>query len=491
MRTVTASASASVKSSTADAHEPRYPPSGGPHPWAFALLGATQITLIFALTLVTVPLPTIGAQLGVPQSGMILISAGYGLTFAGLLLFGGRLADRYGGRRLFVLGLVVFLVASAAGALAPDFVTLVAARFSQGAGAALVAPAAVAVLRALFTDPHRYGRAMAAWGGLSIIGATSGTLVAGVVTTWVSWRWMFLAPVLVALAALLLTRRLLPEAPPQGRARLDIPGGLLATAGISLLSYGILVTEEHSWSAPQVLVPLVAGVTLLGAFLAVETRTRDPLLPLGFLTDRNRATALVALALTSAGTALLFVLVVLYLQRIQGWTPMATSAAFVPYAVALLGTGRVAGPLITSLGARRVAAAGLAIAGCGALLLSGLQPNSGFVTAVLPGVLLVPVGAALSFAATAVLVTVTAPPHQSGLAGGVMNTAMESGASAGMVLLVTVATSRTARLAADGAAQDAATTSGYAWAFAACGALLLLWGGVLAVTGRSRRSRRG
>ncbi|MBB4935266.1 MFS family permease [Lipingzhangella halophila] len=465
-----------------------HPPS--PARAAFTLLAATQITLIFALTLVTVPLPAIGRELGVPQSGLIMISAGYGLAFSGLLLFGGRLTDRYGGRRLFLLGLVVFLAASVAGAAAPGFASLVTARFAQGVGAALVAPAAVAVLRASLPDAERYGRAMATWGGLSIIGATAGTLVSGFVATWVSWRWMFLVPVLVALVGLLLARRLLPEAPPAGRAALDLPGGLLATAGISLLSYGILVTEEHSWTAPAVLAPLMTGIVLLCAFVAVEARTRDPLLPLGFLADRERAPALVALALTSAGTALLFVLVVLYLQGVQGWTPMATSMAFLPYAVALLGTGRAAGRLIASFGARRVGAAGLAIAGVGALLLSALEPQSSFATGVLPSMVLLPVGAALSFAATAVLITASAPRRQTGLAGGVMNTAMEFGGSAGLVLFVTVATSRTAHLAADGAAQTIATTSGYAGAFAVSGALYLLWGGVLSIAGRTRATGR-
>ncbi|RNL85880.1 MFS transporter [Halostreptopolyspora alba] len=461
------------------------PPLDSPRA-AFSLLAAVQITLIFALTLVTVPLPIIGRELDVPQSGLILISAGYGLAFSGLLLFGGRLTDRYGGFRMFVLGLTVFLVASVAGAVSPGFGALVAARFAQGAGAALAAPAAVAVLRALFPDPDRYGRAMATWGGLSVIGATAGTLLSGVVVTWVSWRWLFLVPVLVALFGLLLARRLLPEASPAGRTALDVPGGLLATAGISLLSYGVLASEEHSWSAPAVLGPLTAGVVLLFAFVAVEARVGEPLLPLGFLTDRERVTGLVALTLTSAGTALTFVIIALYLQGVRGWSPMVTSAAFLPYAVALIGTGRVAGRLIASLGARRVAAVGLAIAGVGALLLATLEPRGGFATGVLPGMILLPVGAALSFAATAVLITATAPRRQTGLAGGVMNTAMEFGASVGLVLLVTVATSRTAHLAGDGSAQAVATTSGYAWAFAVSGVLYLVWGGVLALAGPRR-----
>jgi len=191
---------------------------------AFALLGTVQVTLIFTITVVAVPLPVIGRQLSLDGSELVIVSAAYGLSFSGLLLFGGRLADRCGGRRMFFTGLVVFAVASAAAPAPSGFAVLAAARFGQGVGAALVAPAAMVVLRAVFPQPSRYAHAMATWGGLSVLGATAGIVRSGLVAALVSWRWMFAIPLLVAAVALLLTRWLLPAGAPGLRVALDLPG---------------------------------------------------------------------------------------------------------------------------------------------------------------------------------------------------------------------------------------------------------------------------
>ncbi|HEY3951795.1 MAG TPA: MFS transporter [Streptosporangiaceae bacterium] len=250
---------------------------------AFALLGTVQVTLIFTITLVAVPLPAIGREFGLGTSGLVLVSAAYGLAFSGLLLFGGRLADRFGGRPLFTTGLAVFAVGSAVAAAAPDTATLIAARFTEGIGAALTAPAAMTLLPRLFPDPGRHARAMATWGGLSVLGATAGIVLSGVVTTWVSWRWMFVIAVLVSLTARLLTPRWLPATgPPRRRPALDPPGAVLATAGITLLSYGLVISGGHAWSRASVLIPIAAGLGLLAAFAVAESRRRDPLLPAAF-----------------------------------------------------------------------------------------------------------------------------------------------------------------------------------------------------------------
>ncbi|MEU8763982.1 MFS transporter [Streptomyces sp. NPDC048659] len=426
-------------------HTPRSSASPSPAP-AFALLGTVQATLIFTLASLAVPLPRIGAELRLDRAELILLSAAYGLTFAGLLLFGGRLADRYGGRQALTAGLLVFGAASALAPLAPGYGTLLAARFAQGLGAALVAPAAMGLLRALYPAPAAYGRAMATWGGLSVLGATAGNLLSGVISAAASWRWSFAVPVAVAAAALLLGPRLLPGTGPAkgpGAARgLDLPGALLATTGISLASYGLVLTDTSPWSSAAVLVPLLGGAALLAGFALVERRAADPLLPPAFLRDRRRGLGLAGVALTASGTAGVFVLLSLGLQDGRDWSALRTSGAFVPFAAALLLAGRAAGPLIRRYGAGRATAAGLATgaAGLGLLAATGLDPAVPYAYGLLPGLLLLPAGAAVSFAGSSVLATEGVPPERGGLAGGVLNTAMELGPTVVFAAVLTLGT---------------------------------------------------
>ncbi|MGW6394023.1 MFS transporter [Streptomyces sp. NPDC055103] len=410
------------------------------HRGGFALLGAVQMTLIFTLAALAVPLPRIGAEFRLDRADLILLSAAYGLTFAGLLLLGGRLADRYGGRRILTAGLLVLGATSALAPLAPGYEALLAARFGQGVGAALVAPAAMAVLRALFPAPAAYGRAMATWGGLSVLGATAGNLLSGVIAAATSWRGTFAVPVAVALAALLLAPRLLPATPPGAGRALDLPGALLATAGITLASFGLVLTDARSWGSAPVLVPLLTGLALLAAFVAVERRTADPLLPPDFLRDGRRGLGLAAIGLTAAGTSTVFVLLSLALQEGRGWSAPLTSASFAPFAVALLGSGRLAGPLIGRYGPGRVTGAGLgtAAAGLGLLAATGFDGSVPYAYGLLPGLLLLPAGCALSFAGAAVLATEGVPADRAGLAGGVLNTAMELGPTVLFAALLTL-----------------------------------------------------
>ncbi|MER5882354.1 MFS transporter [Streptomyces sp. NPDC001941] len=410
----------------------------------FALLGTVQVVLIFTLAAIAVPLPRIGREFGLDRADLLLLSTAYGLSFAGLLLLGGRLTDRYGGRRVLTAGLVVFALASALGPLAQGYGTLLTARFAQGVGAALVAPAAMGVLRALFPSPLAHGRAMATWGGLSVLGATAGNLGSGAVSAALSWRWTFAVPLATAAVALALAPRLLPATPPGPGRSLDVTGAALATAGIILASYG-LVTGSAA--------PAVGGVALLVAFPLVERRARDPLLPPDFLRDRRRLLGLAAVALTAAGTATAFVLFSLALQEERGYSALAVSGAFVPFALVLLLAGRAAGPLISRFGARAVTAGGLATGAAGLALLAatGTNPQLPYATALLPGLLLLPAGSAASFAGAAVLATEGVPAHRTGLAGGVLNTAMECGPTVLFALLLTLG-GDTASLAATAAA---------------------------------------
>ncbi|OYD61021.1 MFS transporter [Rhodococcus sp. OK302] len=428
---------------------------------AFAVLAVVQATLIFTITLIAVPLPLIGREFGLDSSGLVLVNAAYGLPYSGLLLFGGRLTDRFGGRQLLVIGLAIFGLASLAGAFAPTFTALVVARFVQGIGAALTAPAALAILRAVFTDGAAFGRAMAAWGGVSVLGAAAGTVVSGAITTWVSWRWMFVIPVVVTTLTLALHRRLFPAAEPDTAGSppgLDPLGAVLATLGISIGSYGLILSLENSWTSAGVLVSLVIGLALLVAFTVIERRVRQPLLPAGFIGRGQRLFGLVGILLSAAGSGLIAFLLALYLQNERGWTTLATAGAFIPYTAALIASNRAAGPLIGRFGAMRVATAGLIISATGLALLANLHPDTDFVVGLLPGLILLPAGASLVFSAGAVLAIAGVPASQSGLAGGVMNTAMELGPTVGFAVLMAVAATRID------------TIDGYAWAFGAAAA---------------------
>ncbi|MEW2175393.1 MFS transporter [Streptomyces sp. NPDC005406] len=410
------------------------------HRYAFALLGTVQTTLIFTLAAIAVPLPLIGREFGLRRPDLILLSSSYGLTFAGLLLFGGRLADRYGGRRTLAVGLLLFAAASGAAPFAPGMGALLAARLVQGAGAAVVAPAAMAVLRVVHPSPTAYGRAMATWGGLSVLGATAGNLLSGVIVSLLSWRWTFVVPLVVAVAALALSSRSLPlTAPRRGRA-LDLPGALLATAGITLASYGLVVTDVRPWSSAGVLVPVLGGAGLLIAFLYAERRARDPLLPLRFLLDQRRALALTAIALSACGTAMTSVVLSLHLQQTRGWSPLQTSAAFVPFALALIASGRAAGPLVSRYGAGAVTTTGLGTGAAGLVLLAstGLHAHTPYAYGLLPGLVLLAAGTAAAFGGAAVLTTEGVPARQTGLAGGVLNSAMELGPTVLFALLLTL-----------------------------------------------------
>ncbi|MET9126268.1 MFS transporter [Streptomyces sp. NPDC004528] len=420
---------------------------------ASVLLGSVQTMLIYTLSAIAVPLPEIGREFGLARTDLILLSAAYGLSFAGLVLFGGRLADRYGGRRALTAGLALFVVASAVAPLAQGVGVLLVARFAQGAGAAVVAPAAMAVLRTVFPAPAEYGRAMATWGGLSVLGATAGNVLSGVISSLLSWRWALAVPLLVAIAALALAPRLLPGTPPHRGRTLDLPGAVLATAGITLASYGFVVTDGRPWSSAGVLAPLFGGTALVVAFWCVERRARDPLLPPGFLVDRRRALALTATALSACGTGMTFVVLSLHLQQDRAWSPLLTSVAFVPFAVTLVASGRTAGPLIGRYGARAVTAAGLGTAAVGLDLLAftGFDTHTPYAYGLLPGLVLLPAGAAASFAGAAVLATADVPHQQSGLSGGVLNTAMELGPTVLFAVLLTLG-SDAASLAATGAA---------------------------------------
>lgn len=419
----------------------------------FAVLAVVQATLIFTIALITVPLPEIAVQFSLGSTELLLLQVAYGLPFSGLLLFGGRLADRFGGRRMLPIGLLLFAAASLGAALAPGYEALTAMRFTQGVAGAMVAPAAIAALRSIFPGPAEFGRVMATWGGVSVLGAIVGFVASGIVTTWLSWRWMFAVPLAVAALGLVALPRLLPGAAAGQRPRLDLGGAALATLGISSASYGLTASNDHAWSSAMVWLPLAIGVALLLAFLLVERRVGDPLLPLGFLARPCRVVGLAGMMAAAAGSLLLEYVLSLYLQEVHDWTGLGVAGGFLPFAVALLASNTFAARLVGRFGAASTLTGGLLLCGAAMGLLAAIGRETDYVSGILPGSVLLAIGLSLVFSGAAVLSTANVPQRQAGLAGGVMNTAMELGPTVGFALLMTVAVTQ------------ADAVRGYAWAF--------------------------
>jgi MFS family permease len=386
---------------------------------ALVLLGAVQVTLIAAITVITVALPAIGRDLHLDESGLVLVSSAYGVSFGSLLLLGGRLADSFGRRRMLVTGMIIFGLASAGAGLAPGPGLLVIARLAEGAGAALAAPAAMALLSVVFPDPHRRMRVLATWGVLSSTGAIAGTVLSGVLITWIPWRWVFAAPAAMAAVAVTAAPRVLPAGPAPAGGRIGWPQALLVTAGLAALIYGL---QRSGWA-------VLAGVALLALFIVAERRSATPLMPLPFL--GRRALPLAAVLVCAATMATAFFLLSLYLQQVRGLSALQTSAVFLLSAPAAA-AGPLAGRLIRRFGTRSILAAGLLLAAGGLLLLSRLDvPYAGLV--------IFPFGAGLAFSAAMVAAMQDAGEQQSGLAGGLVNTAMETGPPLGLTVLTLIA----------------------------------------------------
>ena len=402
---------------------------------AFGALALVHAGLIAAISLIALGLPAIREEMGLEETQLTLITAGYGLAFSGLLILGGRLGDAWGPRRTFAAGTALFGVASLAGALAPDYPLLLAARFVQGAGASLAAPAALTLAGALF-GPDRRRWALAVWGSLSAAGAVAGLLLSGPIVAWFGWRWAFAPPVLVSLVTLAafgafpdLFPRVAAAPPP----RLDAPGGFLVTAGLSALTYGVLALTGET--APQAAWAVTAlGVSLLALFIAVERRTPYPLLPLSFFQTGQRRLALAVIVLAAAASAATGFFLSLFLQRVRGLTPLEASTYFLPMLL-IVAAGSLSGRLMRRFSPMQVATAGLGGTSLSLFLLA-LWMDRGAAAAIWPALFLQPLGLGLSFSGPAVAALAGVPDHQRGLAGGVVNTAMEVGPTVGLAALL-------------------------------------------------------
>lgn len=449
--------------------------------FALLLVCAAQLMLVLDGTIVNVALPAIGDSLGFSEVGLSWVVNAYLLTFGGFLLLGGRAGDLFGRRRVFMAGLVLFTVASLLCGLAFSQVLLVVARALQGIGGALMAPAALSIVITTFRDPKERARAMGIWGFVASGGGSIGVFLGGVLTQTLGWPWIFLVNLPIGLAALALCGPLLdPDPSPENRDGFDLPGALLITTSLVTAVYAIIGVGDNPLALTVALILLAA--LLLAAFSAVERRTASPLVPPGiFSRSRNLVVSNVAMVLTVAGVVGWFFFSALYLQRVLAYDSFATGLAYLPGTIAIgVLSYSTAAKAVDRFGIKRIIVLGMGLMAAGLLLFARAPVGGGFLVDILPGMLVLGVGAAFAFMAVILASTVGVPESEAGLASGLVNTSQQVGGALGLAILASLAAAYTGSVAST---QDpvSALNSGYHLAFLAS-AFCLILGALLAAT---------
>lgn len=441
--------------------------------WALMVLCLGVLMIVLDTTIVNVALPSIREDLHFTETSLVWVVNAYMLTFGGFLLLGGRLGDLLGHHRMFLAGLVVFTIASLACGLAQNQALLIGARAAQGLGGAVVSAVSLSLIMNLFTETGERARAMGVYGFVCAGGGSIGVLLGGLLTSALSWHWIFLVNLPIGVVVYALCLRLIPAAPPAAAgARLDVAGALSVTASLMLAVYAVVNGNEAGWTSTQSLTLLGAAAALMALFLTIEARVESPLMPLGLFRLRNVATANVVGVLWAAAMFAWFFVSALYMQLVLGYSPMEVGLAFLPanLIMAAFSLG-LSAKLVMRFGIRGPLATGLFIAALGLALFARAPADGSFAVDVLPAMLLLGLGAGVAFNPMLLAAMSDVEPSQSGLASGVVNTAFMMGGALGLAVLASLAAARTAGLAAAGAAPTLALNGGYQLTFLA-GALI-------------------
>jgi EmrB/QacA subfamily drug resistance transporter len=451
--------------------------------WAvLAVCCAAQFMVVLDVSIVNVALPQMKVDLGLTTSGQQWVVNAYTLTFAGFLMLGGRAADLFGRRRVFLLGLGLFTLCSLIGGLAQNGTWLVTARAAQGVGGAILAPATLSLLTSRFTDPQERRRALGAWSTTAASGAAVGVLLGGVLTDLLDWRWVLIVNVPIGILLLFGASFALKESRSENRSRsLDIPGALTITGGLAILVYGIVSTDSHAWGSASTIVTLAAGVAVLGLFVIIEARfASNPLVPLGVFRRRSLVAANGVAVTIGVGLFGIYFFLSLYLQQVDGYSPLKAGLAFFPAGVFTL-IGSLTGTRIYNrLGARRQLMVGPGMTAIGLFWLAQTSAGSSYLTHLLGPLVLVGVGLGMSFVPMTIAATAGMPAHQAGLASGLINTTRQVGGAIGLAALATVASSASAHPGPGRHALEVALTNGYDRAFLVSGGVLVV-GALLAL----------
>lgn len=434
---------------------------------ALAVLCIGVLMIVLDTTIVNVALPSIRADLGFTETSLVWVVNAYMLTFGGFLLLGGRLGDLYGHRRMFLMGIVLFTLASAACGLAQSQAVLIVARAVQGVGGAVVSAVSLSLIMNLFTEPADRAKAMGVYGFVCAGGGSVGVLLGGLLTESFNWHWIFLVNLPIGVLVYALSASLFPKARGQAHGeKLDVAGAFTVTAAMLLAVYAVVNGNQAGWRSTQTLGLLGAAVALLAVFIAIEARVQHPLMPLKLFRSRNLATSNVVGVLWAAGMFAWFFISALYLQLVLNYTPMQVGLAFLPANIimAVFSLG-LSAKLVMRFGLRAPLGVGLVMAAVGLALFARAPVNGNFWLDVLPGMTLLGLGAGIAFNPVLLAAMSDVSPADSGLASGIVNTSFMMGGSLGLAVLASLADARRDALLAAGASTPVALSGGYAIAF--------------------------
>jgi EmrB/QacA subfamily drug resistance transporter len=417
---------------------------------ALIVLCLGTLMIVLDTTIVNVALPSIRADLGFSETSLAWVVNAYLLTFGGFLLLGGRLGDLYGHRRLFLIGITLFTLASLCCGLAGSQGFLVTARAVQGVGGAIASAVSLSLTMNLFTEPAERAKAMGIFGFVAAGGGSIGVLLGGVLTGSLDWHWIFLVNIPIGIVVVALSLRLLPGARANATGRLDVAGAVTVTAALMLVVYGIVNGNQAGWASGRTLGFIAAGVAFLALFLVIESRVSAPLMPLALFRGRNLATANVVGVLWAAAMFAWFFMSALYLQLVLGYSPLKVGLAFLP-ANLIMGALSVglSARLVMRFGIKPPLAAGLSCAALGLVLFARAPLGGSFVVHVLPSMILLGIGAGIAFNPVLLAAMSDVAPEESGLASGIVNTAFMMGGALGLAVLASIAAARTDSLRAD------------------------------------------
>jgi len=436
-----------------------------------AVIGLAQLMVVLDVTIINIALPSAQADLGFDDESRQWVITAYALAFGSLLLLGGKISDLVGRKWTFIAGLVGFAGASALGGAAPSFEVLVGARALQGAFAALLAPAALSIVTTTFTDPGERAKAFGIYGAIAGSGAAIGLLLGGFLTELLTWRWTMYVNLAFAIPAAIAASRLLVNMRPAVRPRIDLPGVVVATSGLFALVYGFASAEMDGWGAPLTVGLLAFGTVAVAAFVAIERRAIAPLLPLHVVGERNRGASFLAVAIAGVAMFSMFLFLTYYLQQGLGFSPIECGLAYLPMVAAIMITSpSSAAKLLPRTGPRPLIPTGLGLAALGLVYLTGIEVDSSYVSAVLPGIIVMGVGFGLIMAPSFATATQGIAPADAGVASAMVNTSQQIGGSLGVALLSTVFAGAVSGFTATAgtpaaAAQAEAAIHGYATAF--------------------------
>jgi EmrB/QacA subfamily drug resistance transporter len=452
-----------------------------PRRWlALSIIAIAQLMIVVDASIVNIALPEAQRDLHISLANRQWVVTAYTLAFGGLLLLGGRIADYVGRKRIFVIGLFGFAAASAIGGLAQDQVMLFASRAVQGAFAAIMAPAALSLLTVTFTDARERAKAFGVFGAIAGGGVAIGLIAGGVLVEYASWRWCLLVNVPIGVATAVAALRVLHESKAEGEARYDIPGAITVTLGLVSLVYGTTKAASDGWGSSTTLIYLAAAVVLLAAFVLIERRVSNPLLPLRVVTERNRGGSFLTSMLVGAGLFGMFLFLSYYLQLTLHYSALKTGFAFLPFSAGVIASAGLASFLMPRIPPRVIMGIGLLLAASGLVIFTQIGVHSGYLVHILPGDIVMSIGLGLVFVPITSVSLFGVDPDDAGVASALVNATQQVGGSIGTALLNTVAISASASyLASHGGAAHAlasvvaeATVHSYVTAFWVAGGLI-------------------